>query len=100
MLPIANNVQAHKNDARFKMTGTARMAKKTRAAYAGGSSTPDAKKYLETYDIERRSVFVGGISVQTEDDLCELFEQFGPIYKITKMSKPSGYNSMFSSCLP
>ena len=69
---------------------------KTRGAYGFGTmTTPQAKNYMSAYDVERRSIFVGGLSAQTEHDLHELFKPFGPIVEITIHRKVSQVNSAF-----
>ena len=82
------------------MTATAHMGKnKVRGAYGFDRiTTPQAKSYISSYDIERRSIFVGGLSTQTEDDLHNLFERFGPIVDITIHRKASEFNSESPSC--
>lgn len=79
------------------MTATAHMGKNSlRGSYGFGRvTTPGAKSYISAYDIERRSIFVGGLSSQNEDDLYNLFERFGPIVDVTIHRKASEFNSRF-----
>lgn len=45
---------------------------------------PTGRHYLEEYDIERRSIYVGNLPTDADnDDLRDLFMNYGKIIKVT-----------------
>lgn len=61
----------------------ANMCSPARSAY-GGPSNPVERQYLETYEVDKRSVFVGNLPVDIQElDLQQKFQKYGPIRNIT-----------------
>lgn len=53
--------------------------------------------FLNQYEVDRRSVFVGGLSPHvTEDELMKLFADIGPILDIQLVKKPTAGMSKHS----
>lgn len=76
-------LQAYRNHDVYKMQSMANMSSPVRST-SGGSSNPANRKYLDTYDIDRRSIFVGNLPAETQElDLQQRFEHWGPIIKVT-----------------
>lgn len=60
------------------------MANMASPARDQSRSDPALRAYLETYAVDKRSVFVGNLpSDVTEAQLKEIFEQFGSVVQIT-----------------
>lgn len=48
------------------------------------TSDPAARQYLDTYEVDKRSVFVGNLpSDITEGELQEIFQRFGVVVQVT-----------------
>lgn len=53
-------------------------------AHGRGSVNPVGRQYLDEYDIERRSIYVGNLPTDTViEDLDRLFKIYGVIMKAT-----------------
>lgn len=73
-------LQAFRNHDVYKMQSMANMASPSRNT----KSNPAYRDYLNTYDIERRSVFVGNLPADTvEADLEQHFANCGNIIRVT-----------------
>ena len=65
------------------MQSMANMCSPTRSTF-GAQSDPADRQYLETYEVDKRSVFVGNLPVETEEkDIQEKFQKYGTIHQIT-----------------
>ncbi|KAF8849702.1 hypothetical protein BDZ45DRAFT_718148 [Acephala macrosclerotiorum] len=77
--------QAYRNHDEYKMQSLANMG--TTSPSRGRVSDredPVGRHYLEEYDIERRSIYVGNLPTDAEnEELKGLFFQFGNIIKVT-----------------
>ncbi len=66
------------------------------------TSDPSARQYLDTYEVDKRSVFVGNLPADvTEGELQEIFQRFGGIVQVTLHKNDStvdGTASANSSC--
>lgn len=75
-----DHFQAFRNHDVYKMQSMANMASPSRNT----KSNPAYRDYLNTYDIERRSVFVGNLPADTvEADLEQHFANCGNIIRVT-----------------
>jgi len=75
--------QAYRNHNVFKMQSMANMCSPARSTLVG-QSNPELRQYIETYEVDKRSVFVGNLPADTEEiDLQKAFEHYGPIENIT-----------------
>jgi hypothetical protein len=75
--------QAYRNHDVYKMQSMANMCSPARGAPFGGSD-PANRQYLDTYETDKRSVFVGNLPVETQElDLQQKFEKYGPIRRVT-----------------
>jgi len=62
-----------------------------------GASNPAHRKYIETYEVDKRSVHVGSLPADTEEiDLMKAFEKYGPIEKISLHKNESMVNREYS----
>jgi RNA recognition motif-containing protein len=67
----------------FKLQPINGLGSPARAANAVRSPSDSARAYLARYEIDRRSVFVGNLPVGiTEDEIKNIFEQYGQIQEI------------------
>ncbi|KAL2065440.1 hypothetical protein VTL71DRAFT_3110 [Oculimacula yallundae] len=72
--------QAFRNHSEYKMQCMANIGSKG----PGHKSDPANRSYLDTYEVDKRSVFVGNLPTDvTEDDLKDLFHQCGDILRVT-----------------
>jgi hypothetical protein len=75
--------QAYRNHDVYKMQSMASMCSPVRGAPFGGS-VPADRQYLDTYEVDKRSIFVGNLLVETRElDLLQKFEKYGPIHRVT-----------------
>ncbi|XMA14794.1 hypothetical protein WAI453_007585 [Rhynchosporium graminicola] len=71
--------QAFRNHSEYKMQCMANMNSRSPA-----KSNPADRTYLDTYEVDKRSIFIGNLSTDvTEDELREIFSPFGPIVHIS-----------------
>ncbi len=90
--------QAYRNHDVYKMQSMANMCSPSRGSQYGGSSDPAARQYLETYEVDKRSIFVGNLPVQTQElELEQKFEKYGPIRRVTLHKNESSIDGIFSS---
>jgi hypothetical protein len=76
--------QAYRNHDVYKMQSMANMCSPARGSQFGGPSDPAARQYLENYEVDKRSVFVGNLPAETQElDLQQKFEKYGPIRRVT-----------------
>ncbi|KAH6714345.1 hypothetical protein BKA61DRAFT_673641 [Leptodontidium sp. MPI-SDFR-AT-0119] len=74
--------QAFRNHTEFKMQCMANMASPARQGF--NKSDPAHRSYLDTYEVDKRSVFVGNLSIDVnEAELYEIFQHFGNIVQVT-----------------
>ncbi|KAJ5040422.1 uncharacterized protein L3040_006078 [Drepanopeziza brunnea f. sp. 'multigermtubi'] len=74
-------LQHYRNNPEFKMQALANMSS---PAQQRDASDPSARAYLETYDVDKRSVFFGNLpSDVTEGEIHDIFQQFGGVCNIT-----------------
>lgn len=56
-------------------------------------TTAQAREIISTYDLDRRSIFVGSLSAGiTQDDVYQLFQGFGTILEVTIREVRSKHN--------
>ena len=76
---LLTSSQAFRNHPEFKMQCMANMGSKSTT-----QSDPQYRSYLDTYDVDKRSVFVGNLAIDvTESELFEIFQPFGRIVQVT-----------------
>lgn len=62
------------------------------------TSDPAARQYLDTYEIDKRSIFVGNLPADiTEDELQEIFQPFGEVVQVTLHKNDSTVDSTSSA---
>jgi len=89
--------QAYRHHDVFKMQSMANMSSSARSV---GPSNPALRKYIETYEVDKRSVHVGSLPADTEDkELSDAFEKYGPIEKISLHKNESLINGMCPSLI-
>jgi hypothetical protein len=89
-------VQAYRNHDVFKMQSMANMCSPSRTPLVG-QSNPEHRQYIETYEVDKRSVFVGNLPAETEElDVHKAFEHFGNLKKITIHKNESTVDGTFS----
>ncbi|KAK6580647.1 hypothetical protein PZA11_006883 [Diplocarpon coronariae] len=75
-------LQTYRNHNEFKMQCMANMGSSSRGR--GELSDPALRSYLDVYDVDKRSVFVGNLPVDiTEGDLKAIFQQFGEVLNVS-----------------
>lgn len=66
------------------MQSLANMAAMNSPLHGRAPEDPAGRIYLDEYDIERRSIYVGNLPIDAvNDDLRKLFEIYGTILKVT-----------------
>ena len=76
------------------------MANMSSPARSVGSSNPAHRKYIETYEVDKRSVHVGSLPADTEEnELMKAFEEYGPIVKISVHKNESMINRLCPSLI-
>ncbi|KAK0111318.1 hypothetical protein ONS95_001684 [Cadophora gregata] len=74
--------QAFRNHNEFKMQCMANMG--SPAGRGLNKSDPVHRSYLDTYDVDKRSIFVGNLPTSiTEGEIFDIFQQFGSIVQVT-----------------
>jgi RNA recognition motif-containing protein len=78
------------------MQSMANMCSPARSVF-GGHSNPADRQYLETYEVDKRSVFVGNLPVEIQEiDLQQKFEKNGAIRRVTLHKNESTVDCMSS----
>jgi RNA recognition motif-containing protein len=76
------------------MQSMANMCSPARSAF-GVHSNPADRQYLETYEVDKRSVFVGNLPVEIlEIDLQQKFEKYGAVRRVTLHKNESTIDCM------
>jgi RNA recognition motif-containing protein len=76
------------------------MANVCSPARSVGTSNPAYRKYIETYEVDKRSVHVGSLPADTEEiELLQIFEKYGPIEKIALHKSESMINGLCRSII-
>ncbi|KAH7386150.1 hypothetical protein BKA64DRAFT_725872 [Cadophora sp. MPI-SDFR-AT-0126] len=74
--------QAFRNHNEFKMQCMANMG--SPAGRGLSKSDPAHRSYLNTYDVDKRSIFVGNLPTDiSEGEIFDIFQQFGGIVQVT-----------------
>ena len=78
------------------MQSMANMCSPARSTFGVRSNSAD-RQYLETYEVDKRSVFVGNLPVEVEEkDLLEKFQKYGTIHQITLHRNESTLDGMLN----
>lgn len=73
----------------------ANMASPARQGF--NKSDPAHRSYLDTYEVDKRSVFVGNLSIDVnEAELYEIFQHFGNIVQVTLHKNDSTVDGKFA----
>lgn len=85
----------------YKMQNIAGYGSPPRTIYQDRSpSSVNARAYLARYDVDRRSIFVGNLPAGvTEDEIKQVFNQYGPIRDIMLRESPSRFACKLSISL-
>lgn len=59
-------------------------------------SDPAHRSYLDTYEVDKRSIFVGNLPTDvTEGEIFDIFQQFGSIVQVTLHKNDSMIDGKF-----
>jgi RNA recognition motif-containing protein len=87
-------LKAFRNHELYKLQAIAGLASPSRAAPSRSPSKAENRAYLERYEVDRRSVFVGNLPLgTTETQLLQLFEHYGTIDHIILRETASKFES-------
>jgi len=87
-------LQVFRNHELYKLQAIAGLASPSRAVPSRSPSTPENRAYLERYEVDRRSIFVGNLPLgTTETQLFQLFEHCGTVDHIILRETASKFES-------
>lgn len=91
-------LQAYRNHHAYKMQSMANMCSPTRSTLVGQSNSV-LRRYLETYEVDKRSIFLGNLPAEIgEVDLHRGFEKYGAIAKISLHKNESVVDATQKHC--
>jgi RNA recognition motif-containing protein len=92
-LSVSNILQAFRNHDVYKIHAVAGMAQTPPRPSRHASTSSADRDYLDRYEVDRRSIFVGNLPMSTtEAQIAQLFEQYGTINNVVVREATSKYD--------